>query len=202
MFKVFDKLDVSKVYSKNNCATTDKHTPFNLKINLDVKPTMVSSSKILLQRRAELRLGGGVGQGGSLCVPSRVLCVSCSMSHQTFTPHGRAQSVSQTCADLHYVSSRFATPFAVAVLLCAQTDLSIKRGLMDSSERRNDRLRRAAESRSTFFFDIRVCKECKWMNGWLILASDVVDSRKCVLHWLCLHGNLHGAWVIEQEFGP
>ncbi|ROI69434.1 hypothetical protein DPX16_14374 [Anabarilius grahami] len=116
---------------------------------------MVSSAKILLQRHAELRLHGGVGQGGSLCVPSRVLCVSCSMSHQTFTPHGRAQSVSQTCADLHYVSSRFATPFAVAVLLCAQTDLSIKRGLMDSSERWNNRLRRAAESRSAFFFDIR-----------------------------------------------
>lgn len=164
---------------------------------------MVSSAKILFQRHAELHVRGGVGQGGKLvCVPSRVLCVSCSMSHQTFTPHGRAQSVSQTCADLHYVSSRFATPFAVAVLLCAQTDLSIKRGLMDSSERWNDRLRRAAESRSAFFFDIRVCKECKWMNGWLILASDVVDSRKCVLHWLCLHGNLHGAWVIEQEFGP
>lgn len=93
----------------------------------------------------------------------------------------------KTCADLHYVSSRFATPFAVAVPLWAQTDLSIKRGLMDSSERRSNRLRRAEESRSVlffffsfFFFDIRVCKECKWMNGWLILASEAVDSRKCV----------------------
>lgn len=45
------------------------------------------------------------------------LCVFSSMSHQTFTPHGRSQSVSKTCADLHYVSSRFATPFAVASLL-------------------------------------------------------------------------------------